>query len=108
MRLPGYGAELARLRHQGMRPRGTVFVCDHPGVARAIFRTADHYALIGRAGEGVDWSLLLGLVVVVVHVHDPAALLAEIEAAEPAELRVMPYGQWHALTEQFLEARAVA
>lgn len=108
MRLPGYGAELAQLRRQGMRPAGPVFVCDHPGVARAIYRIADHYALCARAGQGTDWACLLGLHVIVVHAGDAEALLDEIEAAEPAELRVMPYAQWARLTHAFLEEVAVA
>lgn len=103
MPLPGYGAELAQMRHQGMRPNGPVFVCDHPGVARVLFRIADHYALAGRAGQGIDWSLLLGLAVVVIHVDAPDALLDEIQAAGPAELRAMPYAEWKRLTSTFID-----
>lgn len=102
MALPGYGAELAQLRHQGMRPRGPVFVCDRAAVARVVFRLADHYAVMGRAGQGVDWSILLGLVVVVIHVDDPEPLLAEIEQHRPAELRVIHCDEWLRLTRTFL------
>lgn len=107
MRLPAYGADLARARDRGLKPADMVFVTDHAVVGRVLRSWGGFFALqcMPLAAEW-DFSPLYGLEVALVHQSDDVlGVLMRLDAAGAEIGAVLTVDQWWQSTRAFRDQR---